>query len=125
MAKPKTDVSANLQMWKKGQSGNPAGRPKKIVSILGQQGYKLSQVNDTIQIMLMMTIKELKVIFDNPDATILEKTIAGAMVNSLKKGSLYSVETLLTRIYGKPKETSTVTNDGKIEFVITKGKTIL
>jgi hypothetical protein len=125
MAKPKTDVSANLQMWKKGQSGNPAGRPKKIVSILGQQGYKLSQVNDTIQIMLMLTIKELKVIFDNPDATILEKTIAGAMVNSLKKGSLYSVETLLTRIYFKPKETSTVTNDGKIEFVITKGKTIL
>jgi hypothetical protein len=125
MAKPKTDVSGNLQMWKKGQSGNPAGRPKKIVSILGQQGYKLSQVNDTIQIMLMLTIKELKVIFDNPDATILEKTIAGAMVNSLKKGSLYSVETLLTRIYGKPKETSTVTNDGKIEFVITKGKTIL
>lgn len=125
MAKPKTNVSANLQMWKKGQSGNPAGRPKKIVSILGQQGYKLSQVNDTIQIMLMMTIKELKVIYDNPDATILEKTIAGAMVNSLKKGSLYSLETLLTRIYGKPKETSTVTNDGKIEFVITKGKTIL
>lgn len=125
MAKPKTDVSANLKMWKKGQSGNPAGRPKKIVSILGQQGYKLSQVNDTIQIMLMMNLKELKVIFDNPDATILEKTIAGAMVNSLKKGSLYSVETLLTRIYGKPKETSTVTNDGKIEFVITKGKTIL
>lgn len=125
MAKPKTDVSANLQMWKKGQSGNPAGRPKKIVSILGQQGYKLSQVNDTIQIMLMLTIKELKVIYDNPDATILEKTIAGAMVNSLKKGSLYSVETLLTRIYGKPKETSTVTNDGKIEFIITKGKTIL
>ena len=125
MAKPKTDVSANLQMWKKGQSGNPAGRPKKIVSILGQQGYKLSQVNDTIQIMLMMTIKELKVIFDNPDATILEKTIAGAMVNSLKKGSLYSVETLLTRIYGKPKETSAVTTNGKIEFIITKGKTIL
>jgi len=120
--KPNTD---NLQMWKKGQSGNPAGRPKKLVSLMAAHGYKLSQVNDTIQVMLMMNLKELKVIFDNPDATILEKTIANAMISSLKKGSLYSVETLLTRIYGKPKETSTVTNDGKIEFVITKGKTIL
>ena len=42
-----------------------------------------------------------------------------------KKGSLYSLETLLTRAHGKPKETQQVTNDGFIEVVFTKGKTIL
>ena len=42
----------------------------------------------------------------NPKATILEKTIANAMKKSLEKGSLYSIDTLLTRVYGKPKETA-------------------
>jgi hypothetical protein len=55
----------------------------------------------------------------------MEKTVAAAMMKSLKNGSLYSLETLLTRVYGKPKETTSVENSGSIEFIITKGKTIL
>jgi hypothetical protein len=55
----------------------------------------------------------------------MEKTVAAAMRKSLEKGSLYSLDTLLTRVYGKPKETTAVENSGKIEFIITKGKTIL
>jgi pantothenate synthetase len=56
----------------------------------------------------------------------LEKTIAAAMRKSLEKGSLYSLETLLTRVYGKPKETVDTTNKteltGKIQVeVITSG----
>jgi hypothetical protein len=108
-----------------GQSGNPNGRPRKYISLLKEQGYKASEVNDTIQALMAMDLEELKSVWDNPKATILEKTIAGAMRKSLEKGSLYSLDTLLTRCFGKPKETSTVENTGKIEFVITKGKTIL
>lgn len=109
----------------KGETNNPNGRPRKYVSMLKDQGYALSQINDTIQNMMAMDIEELKSVYDNPKATILEKTIANAMVKSLQKGSLYSLETLLTRVYGRPKETASVENSGKIEFVITKGKTIL
>jgi len=111
--------------FKKGEVANPNGRPRKYVSILKDAGYKLAEINDTIQNMMAMDLEELKKVYDNPKATILEKTIANAMVKSLQKGSLYSLETLLTRVYGKPKETSSVENSGKIEFVITKGKTIL
>jgi hypothetical protein len=114
-----------LSIPEKGETNNPNGRPRKYVSLLKDAGYKLSEINDTIQNMMAMDLQELKGVYENPQATILEKTIASAMRKSLEKGSLYSLETLLTRVYGKPKETAEVTNDGKIEVVFVNGKTIL
>ena len=109
----------------KGETANPNGRPRKYISQLRDQGYKLAEVNDCIQAIMSMSLDELKDVWDNPKATILEKTIANALMTSLKKGSLYSIDTLLTRVYGKPKETSDVTMDQKIEVVFVNGKTIL
>jgi hypothetical protein len=109
----------------KGQSGNPNGRPRKYVTLLKDQGYKLSEINDTIQVMMSMDVEELKSVYDNPRATILEKTIANAMNKSLNKGSLYSLDTLLTRVYGKPKEQMDIQQDSRIEVVFVEGKTIL
>jgi poly-beta-hydroxyalkanoate depolymerase len=111
--------------WEKGESGNPNGRPRKYVSLLKEQGYKLSEINDSIQAMMAMDLEELKQVWDNPKATVLEKTIANAMRKSLEKGSLYSLETLLTRVYGKPKEQMDINTDNKVEVVFIEGKTIL
>lgn len=108
-----------------GESGNPSGRPRKYVSLLKDQGYKLSEINDTIQVMMSMDIEELNAVYVNPKATIMEKTIANAMNKSLQKGSLYSLDTLLTRVYGKPKEQYDIQQDTKIEVVFVEGKTIL
>lgn len=121
----KQEHGGAVNQFEKGQSGNPNGRPRKYVSLLKEQGYKLSEINDTIQNMMAMDVSELQKVNENPKATIMEKTVAAAMIKSLKNGSLFSLETLLTRVYGKPKETTAVENSGKIEFVITKGKTIL
>lgn len=90
--------------FKKGQSGNPKGAPRKYVSQLTAIGYQRREINDTIQAMMAMNLEELKEVWDNPKATILEKTIAGAMRKSLERGSLYSLETLLSRVYGSPKQ---------------------
>lgn len=111
-----------LNRWEKGESGNPNGRPRKFVSILKDYGYKLSEINDTIQNMMAMNLNELKQVYENHDSTILEKTVANAMKRSLEKGSLYSIETLLTRVYGKPKEQIDTNNKtdltGKIEVIV-------
>lgn len=90
--------------FKKGQTGNPNGRPRKFVTTLKEIGYKRSEINDSIQAMLAMDKDELKDVFANPNATILELTIASAMKKSIEKGSLYSMETLLSRVFGMPKQ---------------------
>jgi len=99
--------------WQKGESGNPNGRPKKYVSALKEQGYKNSEINDCILVMISMDLDELKEVWQNPRATILEKTIANALRKSLEKGSLYSIETLLSRAVGKPKESIDHTTNGE------------
>lgn len=108
-----------------GESGNPNGRPRKYVSLLKEQGYKLSEINDSIQALMSMDEEELKSVSTNDKATVLEKTVAKAILKSMSNGSLYSLDTLLTRVYGKPKEQMDIKSDNKIEVVFVNGKTIL
>ena len=94
----------NNKPFPKGVSGNPNGRPRKFVSTLKAMGYKNSEVADSIQSMLAMTLDELKEVYQNPLSTVLEKTVAGAIKKSIEKGDLNSIEILLSRVFGKPKE---------------------
>jgi len=114
MAFPNDDTK-----FKAGESGNPNGRPRKIVSLLKDQGYKLSEINDTLMALLSMDMNELKEAFENPKATVLEKAVAGAIRKSIEKGSLYNIETIITRAMGKPKEQQDHT--GEIKVKVTYG----
>ena len=82
----------NLKPFQKGHDlrRNIEGAPRKYVSLLTEYGYKRSEINDTIQAMMAMTMDELRAVYDNPKATILEKTVANAMRKSLEKGTIIS-----------------------------------
>jgi len=101
---PSSDGLKNLIPFVKGKSGNPNGRPRKFVCLLKDMGYNKQDINTTIQNMMAMSISELAEVFKDDNATVLEKTIANAIKRGIEKGTLYSMETLLTRVYGQPKQ---------------------
>ena len=86
------------------QNINRKGRPRKWISEIKGQGYTLSEITDAIQVLISLEPEQLTEIRTNPKSTVLEITIAAAILKSIQKGDLESIETLITRVYGKPKE---------------------
>ena len=93
----------NLKPCKPGETHNPNGRPKKWVSTLRDIGYKKSEIMDCIQVLISMDEQELNEVAKAKDVTVMEQVVALALLESIKKKTLYNIETLLTRVYGQPK----------------------
>ena len=130
--KKKWDPTVNLRpkKWQKGQSGNPNGRPRKLYTqLFANRQFSMSQINDIIQQLVGFEEKELEKVIEADNATIIEKTVAQALLKSLQRGNLDSIETLLNRIYGKPQESVDITTkgdkvDNKIQIEIIKKQII-
>jgi hypothetical protein len=101
------NVIDNLKPFKKGEVANPNGRPKKIVTKLKELGYSKDDINQTYMNMCAMNRQELELIDKDKTGqyTIIEQIIAGSLVKAHDKNSLFNLETLVTRVHGKPKET--------------------
>lgn len=84
--------------WQKGESGNPNGRPRKFVSSLKHEGYKLSEINETIMKIIAMTKKEAEKVLRQNNATLLELIVAGAMLKALKNKDIGALETIISKI---------------------------
>lgn len=94
-----------LRVPEKGETMNPNGRPKKLVTLMKEVGYTKTQVEQTMVTMMGLSRKELEKIDKGEEYTILERTIAGALLRGHDKNSLFNLEMLLSRAQGKPKET--------------------
>lgn len=122
MAKNKLD---NLVNWKPGQSGNPKGRPKSINSVLKGQGYRCSEISQTILEMLALSMDELKEIFENPESNALQLTIASVLRRGIKDGNAYGFMLLDNRAFkfDNPKDVEDGINlNDPIEMIIKRNK---
>jgi hypothetical protein len=93
---------------------NKNGRPRKWISEMKDSGYSLSEVTDAIQVLVSLEPSKLEEVRTNPNSTVLEVTIASAIINSIKRGDLSSLETLLSRVFGKPKQQMDI--DAKVDI---------
>ena len=94
----------NLKKFQKGHDPrrNYHGRPPKFLSTLKAQGWRNSELNDCLRVMLALTESELKSVKDDEEITAIEKIIAEALLKSMEKGKLNFLWMILDRLLGKP-----------------------
>ena len=108
MANPNPDIS-NLTPFKPGESGNPNGRPRKLVSKIishlndnGVENVTKEQVVGAIEVCLNLTKEELSSLSDDNTQPYLIQTIASHITDS--KDSFHVLNFILERAFGKPNQ---------------------
>lgn len=104
--------------WKKGQSGNPKGRPKLPADI--KQGRRLNQVEfeRSVNQFLFQTKDSLHELLDDPTATVFELLIGTMMLKAIREGDHVRLSFLLDRLIGKCPETANVNLTGIPKWVV-------
>jgi hypothetical protein len=112
MPNPKPNTAGLKPPWKKGESGNPKGRPPSRVPealkiVLGKKKakkfYQLneSEVNEWEAAVLTMTANELKILAGWEDANSYAKGLAISILFDMKSGNTKTLDKLRERQFGK------------------------
>ena len=84
----------NLKSWKKGQSGNPKGRPKGSLN------------RSTIARKWLQTSSKILNPISGQEETLTQEDIGTlALIKKLRQGDVQAYKALLDSSYGQPKET--------------------
>lgn len=98
----------NIVQWKKGQCGNPKGRPKIMITELKGQGLSKVEAYAAIGMMLKLSKKELLAVSKSDTAPVWKISIARAIMRDISIGHFSTVETLFDRLFGKAKQTTEI-----------------
>ena len=103
---------ATLKPFKKGESGNPNGRPKLTAiekSAREAERKEIAEVWPRIKVLSFAQIKELMADKEKP---VIELAMASAIYHAIKNGNMSEVHRFYDRLLGKPLVTNDVTVSG-------------
>lgn len=118
MANPNPDTSG-LQPFKPGESGNPNGRPRKMVSQVlddldkaGIENVTKAQVRGAIEVLLNCQKEDLLQYANDESHSMLVRIVARHMIKAGDNERVFNW--LLDRAFGKPDQVTE--HSGKIDF---------
>ena len=114
--------------FKKGQSGNPKGRPpsrvpEQLVKIMGKvqakKFYKLSAVEITEweAALLTMNANQLKLLAQWDEANAYPKGLAISILTDMKNGNTKTLDKLRERVIGRPTQRMEITGRDGADFM--------
>ncbi len=112
--------------WKKGESGNPKGRPPDM---LGKKMRQLTaeEFAEIANLIIKGSIEELRAIARDDSQSALRVMIAAVAVKTISKGDMHALDILLNRLVGRVKEQVEISGkDGGpqvIAYIPDNGKT--
>lgn len=88
-------------LFKKGQSGNPSGRPKLPEDVV--EGRKLNKIEVAriFNRLINMPATELKDVLTNPDTKAMELIVGKIIAEGIKHGDAARLNFILDRMIGK------------------------
>lgn len=105
--------------FKKGQSGNPNGRPKIDPHIKAMRQLTAEEFAEIANLIIKGSIAELRAIAKDEKQSALRVMIAAVAVKTIQKGDMVALDVLLNRMVGKVKEQLQLTTEGTVSVNLT------
>ena len=93
---------------------NNSGRPKKIYTVLSEQGYSKDDIRTSFGELAWYNIKELENLFNDKSMPAIVRIIANQFILALDKGDFSKVREILEHVIGKPNQSikTDISNSG-------------